>query len=202
LAGPRHPAGFDPVQRATVVIERGIMRTRISFKSGAAQARAAASYFTGLANSLFGELVTRMEEGLYEVITDDGFAFRLRVWTSRPLTMADLHQLFIWLIRVCDDATGLDTPSTAHQLIPRLAAEWRQVRHEGATIYVERSVLPPGQEEEVPDLTVGVLGGRTVMVSTPDLMFIELQEGLCGFTVAGQGSYLLEEVTGAAVRRA
>ena len=44
-----------------------------------------------------------------------------------------------------------------------------------------------------PNLSLGVLGGRTIMISTDTVMFTQLAPGVHGLSIAQRGSYLLED---------
>ncbi len=135
-----------------------------------------------------------MEERLYEVGTEDGFTIQLRIWSVSEFSAGELHELFVWLTIIREDIARLHDATWSDDRLPRLVANWLAVRHGGGGFFVEQSVVAPGEEAaDGPDLAMGVMEGRTVMVSTDSLMFIRLQAGLCGLTVAGRGSYLVED---------
>jgi hypothetical protein len=170
------------------------MSLRLSFKPGALQSLQAADYFTGAVTNLLEGWVDRLEPQLYLFDAEDGGTVHLRVWSDVGHDEAQVHHLITWLLLVEEDLGVLSEKRLSEDELRRVLANWLTLRHDGGSFLVERSVLPAGGAEgERLELSCGVLSGRTVLVSTESMMFAQLNTGLYGLTVAGRGSYLVEE---------
>lgn len=170
------------------------MSLRLSFKPGALQSLHAADYFNGAATALLEGWVERLEQHTYLLDAEDGGTMHLRVWSEAEHDEERLHRLFVWLMIIHEDLRKLGEGRPQDEQVRRMLANWLALRHGGGSFLVEQSVLPAGGAvDERMELSCGVLGGRTVLVSTESLMFTRLHEGIYGLTVAGRGSYLVED---------
>lgn len=179
------------------------MGLRLSFKPGALQSLQAADYFNGAAGTLLEGWVERLEQHTYALGIEDGGTMQLRVWSEAEHDEQQLHHLIVWLMIVHEDLRKLGEGRPQEDQVRRMLANWLALRHGGGSFLVEQSVLPAGGASgERVELSCGVLGGRTVLVSTDSLMFTRLHEGVYGLTVAGRGSYIVEDEDDALLRRA
>lgn len=170
------------------------MSLRVSFKPGALQSLQAADYFTGAASTLLEGWVERLEQHVYLFDAEEGGTTSLRVWSEAEHDEAHLQHLLVWLMIVREDLQRLGEGRPQEEEVRGMLANWLALRHGGGSFLVEQALLPAGGSSgERLELSCGVLGGRTVLVSTGSLMFTRLNEGLYGLTVAGRGSYLVED---------
>lgn len=180
------------------------MSLRVTFKPGLRQSMQAATYFTGAASNLVEGWIDHLQQRLYLMDDGVGGVLHLRVWTSTEPAEEELHHLLVWLMVVNEDVEQLATRRPARPQVERMVANWLARRHGGGSFLVERSVLPAGGASgEQTDFSLGVVAGRTVLVSNDSLMFTRLSEDVYGLAMVGQGSYLVEDIhEGEAFRRA
>ena len=181
------------------------MSLRVTFKPGALQSMHAARYFNEAAGNLLEGWIERLEAQLYTMGLEDGSTMHLHVWSEEELNEDQLQQLFVWLMVLNEDIARSQKGRLREEEVRRMVANWLAFRHGGISFLAERSVLPSGGAAgERAELSLGVIGGRTVLVSTETMMFTRLTEGVYGLTMAGKGSYLVEDVQdgGTMLRRA
>lgn len=167
---------------------------RISYKSGAMQSLQAASYFNDAVGTMVEGWLERTEERLYAIDTEEGGEVQLRIWSSMDIGAEDLHRLMVWLTIVQEDLERAHEIGSEAGRLEQLVKNWLAVRHDAADLFIEQATLKPGATVALAQLSMLILGGRTVMVSSDSLMFTRLHEGVFGLTLAGRGSYLLEDV--------
>gem|GEM_PF-1145713 len=169
------------------------MALRISFKPGMKQSQQAASYFHDTVGSLVEAMLDGLQERIYRISADDGRCLQLRTWCSKELQEEELHALFEWLLILRADIHGLELGPQAPDDLSQVVGNWLDVRLDGADLFVELAIEHPETGvAELPEFSLGMLSGRSVLVSTNTLLFTWLEDGIFGLSLAGYGSYLLE----------
>lgn len=174
------------------------MELRVSFEPGAAQSSQAASYFNGVIASAVEPWLEHWVGRTYGMEVGEAPRLRWRIWSDEEWSPEELSTLFVWLLIIREDIDRLQRGSMEEEAIGRMVANWIAVRHDSRSFFLEETVLGPDVpvDQQEPDLVLGVLGGRTIMASTDELLFTRLGDGLHGIALAGHGSYLLEDVEG------
>ncbi len=169
------------------------MSVRITFKPGIKQAQEAARYFHEAMNGLVEAMIDGLEEHSYLIRSSEGPSLRLRTWNTGELAQEQLHELFEWLIALRNDARDLLEEPPDATLLKNKVATWLGVHLGGVDMLAELSIAPEGNEaESLPQFTLGLQRGRSVMISTDTLLFTWLEKDIFGLTLAGHGSYLCE----------
>lgn len=181
------------------------MAFRVSFKAGIKQSLVAARYFSNAAAGAMDGVITDLTARQYLIGLQDGHDLHLRIWSKNEFVEEEMQELLEWLRGVHHDIVVLHRDGLSEADLPELLKDWFAFRLQGASFFLEQ--LEPGTEvaEAAPVLSLGVLGGHAVMVSTNTLMFSELERGVFGLSIARHGSYLLERTAGndlAELRRA
>lgn len=170
------------------------MELRITFEPGAMQSLQAASYFNGVIAHTVEPWLERWGARTYAMDTGEGAALRWRIWSEDDWSGEELSTLFVWLLILREDIERLQERMLEPEAVAGMVSNWLAMRHDGRGFFLEESVLDvEGHAQAEPRLTLGVLEGRTVMISTDELMFTGLSDGLFGLAVAGRGSYLVED---------
>ena len=167
----------------------------VSFKAGVEQSLQAARYFTSSAEEAMDAVINRLAPRQYLIALQDGASLRLRIWSGAELAEEELQEVIEWLRDVHKDLVVLDGEARDESRLAGIVQNWLLPRHGGQNFFLEQ--LDPSTAEAtetIPELSLGVLGGRTVMVSTDTLMFTQLREEVYGLSIARQGSYLIGEV--------
>lgn len=168
------------------------MPLHITFKPGRKQSHAAARYFHGAVESLVENTMDGLELRRYRISGPEGTALLLGIWSVDELGQATLHELFDWLSDVRHD---LQTLREGPDQLPELATNWLTQRLGGVDLLVELTVEVPGATVDGQvELSLGVVRGRSVMISTDTLLFTWLEQDIFGLSMADHGSYLLEVV--------
>jgi hypothetical protein len=109
-----------------------------------------------------------------------------------------MDELFEWLLTLRGELQDLLQVYERSRHLAGMAPRWLEYRLGGADLLAEISVVDreTGRVSD-PEMMLGVVRGRSVMVSTPHLVFTWLEEDVFGLSVAGFGSYLLELLHGA-----
>jgi hypothetical protein len=169
------------------------MALRISFKPGLKQSQQAARYFHDTVGSLVEAMLDGLEERVYRIGADDGRCLQLRIWCSKELKQDELHNLFEWLLTLRGDIHGLELGPQKPDDLAHVVGNWLDVRLDGADLFVELAIEHPDTGVAVlPEFSLGMLRGRSVLVSTNTLLFTWLEDGIFGLSLAGHGSYLFE----------
>jgi hypothetical protein len=169
------------------------MALRISFKPGMKQSQQAARYFHDTVGNLVETMIDGLQERSYLIPAERGPSLGLRTWCADPLAEDELHELFEWMLAIRADIQSLrDEPGGPDQL-SELVKNWLASRMGGADLFVELSIIHPDTGTvELPEFSLGLMRGRSVMISTDTLLFTWLEQDIFGLTMAGHGSYLLE----------
>jgi hypothetical protein len=169
------------------------MALRISFKPGLKQSQQAARYFHDTVSTLVEAMLDGLEERIYRINANDGRSLQLRTWCSKDLEQDELHGLFGWLLALRADIHGLELGDQAPADLAQVVGNWLDVRLHGADLFVELAIEHPETGvADLPEFSLGMLRGRSILVSTNTLLFTWLEEGMFGLSLAGHGSYLLE----------
>lgn len=173
------------------------MALRISFKPGIKQSQQAARYFHGSVLGLVEAMIDGLEERTYRIGSPLGPSLLLRTWCDSHLEEEELHALFDWLLALRKDVHSLNAGPPDPDQVAQVLGNWLAVRMGGADLFVELTVADPvGDLKDHPEFAIGMVRGRSVMVSTDTLLFTWLEEEIFGLSVAGHGSYLVEVAAG------
>lgn len=166
---------------------------RISYKPGVQQSQLAASYFQGSIEGLLESMIDGLGVHDHKIQTGEGPCLNLRVWSAQPLQEDELNELFEWLLTLRADIHGLhEAPDDVDGLAEKVV-DWLQVRLGGANLFVELSVVQiDGEENDSLEFVLGMVRGRSVVVSMDTLLFTWLEQDIFGLALAGHGSYLVE----------
>ncbi len=169
------------------------MSMSVTFKPGSQQSYAASDYLSDLASDLVSAFIADMDARQYLVgdVSTGGLA--VRIWSSWALDESEVLELLPWVRSLDRDLYLLEQGAAGSEGVSGIIGEWLSLRHGVSAFFVE--VLLPDQAfspEEQLRLSIGVIGGMTVMISAPSVMFVEQSPGLFGLSIAGQGSYLIE----------
>lgn len=173
------------------------MAFRISFRSGIKQSLQATRYFRSVADGLTVALIPAMRPRQYMVGFPSGEILPLRVWSIADRFDGHLDALLDWLSTLHRDIRALHRGGTRTRELQRMVRNWLDIHCEGETFFLEQ--FPPSRSSSFdpdgsPDLSIGVLGGHTVMVSSNTVMYVRLEDDVYGLSLARHGSYLLEKL--------
>ena len=173
------------------------MDFRVSFKSGTKQSLQAAGYFSSAAEEAMEGVIAGLTARQYVINLHDDSKLRLRIWSNAILDEQDMPELLAWLQGIHKDVILLHDDARHDSRLPHMVENWTMARHGGVNFFMEQfDGEAPESPDTVADLSIGVLGGRTVMISTNTFMFTQLQDGVHGLAIANKGSYLIEKVSG------
>ena len=169
------------------------MELQISFKSGDRQAQQAARYFNEAVGFLVDTMVEELEQQEFLISGNKDTTLRLRIWSRKSLTEDELHAILDRILIVRNDLVTLQEGPADPQRLAPLATDWLSGHFDGEDLFVELAIADPGSSEDPrPEFSMGLLRGRSVLISTDTVLFTWLQENVFGLTVSGHGSYLLE----------
>jgi hypothetical protein len=174
------------------------MSLALSFKPGMQQAYAAFGYLSDLASELVSVFIADMDPRQYLVGNASQGGLALRIWSTRPMEESEVLELLPWIHSLDRDLHVLAQGPAEVDKVHEVVQKWTTLRHGVSAFFVE--VLHPEQAfspEEQLRLSIGVIGGTSVMISAPSVMYVEQGPGLFGLSLAGQGSYLIEQLEGA-----
>jgi len=171
------------------------MALNVSFKPGMKQSLLAARYFNTTAEEAMDGLIASATPRQYLISVQDGTSLRVRIWSEIGLEEEQMGELLDWLRGVQGDIRTIQSGSTNAHDHASVVEKWVAERHGIADLFLEQLDPTTSSKADMePDLSLGVLGGRTVMISTNTLMFSRLQEGVFGLSIAQRGSYLIEQL--------
>lgn len=160
-----------------------------TFKQGKEQAQRANHYFQGIASEWIVDRSNELVPRQY-ILQESGWPdLHVRVWSTGH-DGDSLRRMLPWIRRVQRKLGKLAAPGgDPRNILPGLLQS--HVSHAWCFIEVLGRKFFTPDEEQV--LTLGVENGRLVLLSSPTVMLIELQEGLLGLTVHERGSWLIEK---------
>lgn len=173
------------------------MALRFNFKRGTQQSMEASHYFMMLGTDLLTSYLPPLEPKQL-LFTEPGHEpLPMRIWCAEGLAHDRVQELLPWVRSL---STSLDTlsrrPGHEEDVVP-LIKEWMDARHAKDTFFIE--VLNPAHAfspDEDNEMSIGVVAGETVMLSARNVMYVKLEPGLYGLSVARVGSYLVEHIAG------
>jgi len=169
------------------------MALHISYKPGKAQSEQAARYFQESVGTLLDNMMSGLEEHTYVVDGRSGPSLRLRTWSRSELQEGRLHELFDRIVAVRSEVQALERGGIQQDQVHRTVFKWLEVSLHGEDLFVELTIVDPGSgAEERPALSLGLVQGRSVLVSSDRLLFSWLDQDIFGLAIADQGSYLFE----------
>jgi hypothetical protein len=169
------------------------MALHVTYKPGKAQSEQAARYFQEAISALLDTMMQDMTEHTYRVDGRSGPSLKLRTWSREPLDDQQLHALFDRIVAVRSDVQRLEKGILTHGQVHHAISSWMEVAMEGEDLFVELTIVDPAEgTEEHPALSLGLVQGRSVLVSSDRLLFTWLDQDIFGLAIAGQGSYLFE----------
>ena len=170
-----------------------LMAISISYKPGKAQSEQAARYFQEAVTGLLDAMLEGLQEHTYRIDGQNGPSLKLRTWSRQELQDAQLHAMFDRIVAVRSEVQGLEQGPLTQDMVGRTVSGWLERTLEGMDLFVELTLMHPDQRsEERPALSLGILRGRSVLVSSDNLLFTWLDQDIFGLAIAEQGSYLVE----------
>jgi hypothetical protein len=177
------------------------MALNITFRSGKAQSEQAALYYQEAAAQVLESLMPELEEFSYHMDRPLGSTIHLRVWCKAELREDELHALFDRIISVNEAVQVLEDGTLGPNMVHDTLMEWLHAMPPEQNMFCELTVVDPhGMPEERPRLSLGILQGRTILVSSDRLLYTWLDQDLFGLAISGHGSYLAEVLTGQQLR--
>ncbi|MBL7952771.1 MAG: hypothetical protein JNM62_13750 [Flavobacteriales bacterium] len=165
------------------------------FKAGAAQSREAGRYFSSVGNEVLGSGIEGLEPRQL-VLTEDGHEpMPLRIWSANEPTSTELTALVPWLRTVRGEMGQMAKRDADLTDVPVIVTRWTDTAHGVQTFFAE--LLDPAHaftDDEDNTLSVGVVAGRTVMLSARNVIFMKLDPERFGLAIANKGSFLIESV--------
>jgi hypothetical protein len=144
------------------------MSLALSFKPGMQQSYAAFGYLSELASELVSVFIADMEPRQYLVGNAAKGGLALRIWSTRAMEEAEVLELMPWVHSLAKDLHALEQGTIEVDEVHGILQKWVTTRHGVSAFFVE--VLHPEQafsSEEQLRLSIGVLGGTSVMLSAP-----------------------------------
>ena len=164
------------------------MAITCNFKPGEEQALEAHAYFTEVAGEWVDRTLEEMVPRQLMVEESSRPTMYMRIW-SRLNCQGQAQVLSQWLRVVQRRAKVL----ARHHVDPMIhLPTLMDCPVEGANCLVEVLGGTPFTPAEKNLLTVGLRNGRTVLVSSPKMILVELEDGLLGLAVYKRGSWLIE----------
>ncbi|MEO8589133.1 MAG: hypothetical protein ABI432_07190 [Flavobacteriales bacterium] len=171
------------------------MELRFSFKPGSRQSLEASRYFTLLGADLLNAHLPPYEPLQFLLTEDHGSPLPLRIWTAQPHVRYRLGILIPWVRQVSEGMRALGRYESDVQEVMEFITAVMATRHAEETAFVEslnpEHAFTPDEDNE---LSIGLVGGETVMLSARNVMFTKISSGLFGLSVARMGSFLIEQV--------
>jgi hypothetical protein len=167
------------------------MALHYAFKPGREQSMQANAYFRLLASDFVERGILDMEPTQYFFEEEERPPMTLRVWTGSGNTVR-LREMLPWLRAVC---AGLARLEKSEDSVPAVIPPLMRSTDPSATCFIEMLEAESAftkQERNI--LSVGVLAGESVLLSTMNVLFVRLAEGLHGLSIFDQGSWLIEDV--------
>lgn len=170
-----------------------LMAISISYKPGKAQSEQAARYFQEAVTGLLDSMLEGLQEHTYRIDGQNGPSLKLRTWSRQELQDVQLHAMFDRIVAVRSEVQGLERGPLTQDMVGRTITGWLERTLEGMDLFVELTLVHPDQRsDERPALSLGVLRGRSVLVSSDNLLFTWLDQDIFGLAIAEHGSYLVE----------
>ncbi|MBK7100664.1 MAG: hypothetical protein IPH63_02505 [Flavobacteriales bacterium] len=169
------------------------MALNVKFKPGTKQSLIAANYFNGSAEEAVTGVIAGLAPRQYRIVLQDDASIDLRIRSENEFEPDELHGLIEWLRELHQDIRVLNEPVLDQSDFERVALNWLAKRDTMLTFFLEQLADDPEDTGLEPNLSLGVLGGRTIMISTDTVMFTQLAPGVHGLSIAQRGSYLLED---------
>ncbi len=169
------------------------MGLRYSFLPGVRQAAEAASYFCDVAAELVAAQAGVMEPRQFMVVKDHGSQLPLRTWSRGGVIGEALPDLVPWLRELLAARARFRQEAVDEEGLRGFLRGLLEKDHGTATFFIE--VLNPAHAfttDECNELSIGVVGGRLVMISARNFIGVELCNGLFGASISGYGSMQCE----------
>ena len=176
----------------------GIRRTKamalpFHYKAGEAQSRAAGHYFGLVAHEILGARLGDLEAKHVIISQDDAPNMPWRLWMSSEPTSESMGELAPWIRQVRDDLHGLGLRQSRPVLATTMVQRWMEAPRAEHTFFAE--MLHPAAAFAQDDdslFSLAVVSGETVLLSTPDVMYVQLASDQFGLAIAHKGSFLIE----------
>lgn len=170
------------------------MELRITFKPGLKQSFTAARYFNGTAEEALQDSIARLTPRQYLITLPDDDKIRLRIWSMEEYDEERTQAAVAWLHGLHEDVNALAHDANRDARLGDIVSLWLAAEIGQESFFIEElNSDPSGKPEADPKLTLGVLGGQLVLLSTETIMFARLQPGIYGLSLARYGSYLIEQ---------
>jgi len=170
------------------------MALRITFEPGPKQSLEASRYFSDVSADILTAALPSVEPRHILYMQNGKAPLPMRIWATQMSDQQRLTGFMDWVRQVAKGMFALGHRSDIAATM-ELAQTWLQQRHTQGDLFVE--MLDPAHAftpDENNELSIGIVDGETVMLSARNVMFAKLSAGLFGLTVAGMGSWLIEQL--------
>ena len=171
------------------------MAIHIHFQPGEDQSVQAAQYFREVASTTVSPAMEGMVEQDHLIPGPEGVFLHLRIWSQENLDEQALHELFDHLLAVRSGLQQVQEHPGEPDPLAEAAGHWLSPSLGERDLFVELTIAgPDGKDQDTAEFSMGLIQGRAVLISTDTALFARLQDGLFGLALAGEGSYLVEDL--------
>lgn len=168
---------------------------RVSFKPGLKQSFRANNYFVTLGNEMVDGLVKELKPRQYRLMITEGDEMALLIWSNQIVLDENTKDYFSpWIMQLIREIDLIASGKLELGGLRDIVERWIRPSDPRTTYFIEHMQQSHGKIlwKYQPKHSFIVLGGRICMVSSRKMLFAEVQEGLCGLSIIGKGSYLFE----------
>ncbi|HMC97084.1 MAG TPA: hypothetical protein VKG92_05510 [Flavobacteriales bacterium] len=171
------------------------MALRFDFKPGPQQSVEATRYFMLLGAELLQAYLPPLDPKQL-LLTENGHPpLALRIWSEHHLSQERMTDLLPWIRALAEGMDKLSRHPGDLEEAQYLTRMWMSSRHREETFFIEKlNRAHAFTTDEDVELSIGVVGGETVMLSARNVMFMKIGQGLFGLSLARTGSYVVEQV--------
>jgi hypothetical protein len=175
------------------------MALQIDLQKGAKQSHEASRYFNRLADELVKSFIRPMTPRQYNITNGGHESVYLRIWSVDPwLDEGNKEEALGWLGSIMTDVANIGRAPANMDQVHTMMERWLTPRPGTENFFIEQ-LNEDFTSDDVPQLSIGVLGGHLSVLSAPSVMYMALEPDLYGLAVAGFGSYLVQELHGVPV---
>lgn len=165
------------------------------FRPGHQQSLDATTYFQELAGELLHTYLPEMSPTQFLVDTEGVSSLPLRLWSAHAEPYAQVAERLDWIRSQLDYASRFRSGSVARADVERFGEGLFNEQSGTATFFIEvLDTAHPFTMDEANELSIAIVGGHVVMLSAMNVMYMEVEPGVFGLSIANHGSYLWSPV--------
>lgn len=173
------------------------MALTFHYKAGEVQSRAAGHYFGLVANEILGARMGDLEAKHVMISQDGAPNMPLRLWIPTEPTPECMGELIPWIRQVHEDLHGLGLQRSRPILDTTMVQRWMEGPQADGTFFAEMlDPIDAFTQNEDSLFSLAVVDGETVLLSTPEVMYVQLASDQFGLAIAHKGSFLIERTYG------